>query len=199
VFYDGIKNSITIITKNTSSIAYIHLWAFTSYKYLELLKETFVSSKFKHAEALILDLRDGWGGSGTEYLDLFPDGKNKMDSSQLIRNTYSWSKPVVLLVNNGTRSGKEIFTYYFKKGKYGKIVGNTTAGAVRGGMLFFLNNGNILMVAADPCYVDSGIDLDGVGVQPDIIVNQNIEYIQGVDKQLETAVRIADSEIKGNK
>jgi carboxyl-terminal processing protease len=199
LFYDGIKNSITSITKNTSSIAYIHLWAFTSYEYLELLKETLVSPKFKHAEALILDLRDGWGGSGTGYLDLFPNGKERSDSSQLIRNTYSWSKPVVLLVNSGTRSGKEILTYDFKKKNYGKIVGSTTAGAVRGGMLFFLNNGNILMVAADPCYVGNGIDLDGVGVQPDIVVNQNIEYMRGVDKQLKVAVEIANSEIKGNK
>lgn len=28
----------------------------------------------------------------------------------------------------------------------------------------FFNNGNILIVAADPSYVDSGIGLDGVGM-----------------------------------
>jgi len=35
---------------------------------------------------------------------------------------YQWRKPVVMLVNNGTRSGKEILTYGLKQYKIGTVI-----------------------------------------------------------------------------
>ena len=69
------------------------------------------------ADALIVDLRDGWGGGSAEYLNLFNnriprwvttgrDGDVKGIDTQ-------WRKPVALLVDENTRSGKELLAWGF--------------------------------------------------------------------------------------
>jgi carboxyl-terminal processing protease len=41
-----------------------------------------------------------------------------------------WRKPVAMLVNGGTRSGKEVLAYGFKKYHLGEVIGTHTEGAV---------------------------------------------------------------------
>jgi C-terminal processing protease CtpA/Prc len=63
--------------------------------------------------------RDGWGGAKPQYLDLFNPNAPTMqmtDRSGCIRiEDVKWRKPVVMLVNRGTRSGKEAFAFGFKQ------------------------------------------------------------------------------------
>jgi carboxyl-terminal processing protease len=102
---------------------------------------------------------------------------------------FQWRKPVVMLVNNGSRSGKEILAYGFQKYKLGKVIGTKTAGAVVGGSPFLLKDGNLLYLAVIDVLVD-GERLEGKGVIPDIEVPFPLEYAQGKDPQLEKAVEV---------
>jgi C-terminal processing protease CtpA/Prc len=83
---------------------------------------------------LIWDLRDGWGGAVPEYLDLFNVRAPTMqvfgrDRTGEFENV-KWRKPGAMLVNDGTRSGKEVLAYGFKKYRLGEVIGTRTEGAV---------------------------------------------------------------------
>ena len=101
--------------------------------------------------------------------------------------TQQWRKPTVSLVNKTSRSGKEILVFGAKKYKLATIIGERTAGAVLGARLFPLSNGDFLYLAGKSCLID-GVDLEGIGVAPDIEVPMDIRYCQGKDTQLERAI-----------
>lgn len=96
-----------------------------------------------------------------------------------------------MLVNEGSRSAKEVLAYGFQKAKIGSLVGTKTAGAVVAGRPFLLADGTLLYVAVADVYIDENQRLEGKGVTPDIVVPFPIEYAQGNDPQKERAIREA--------
>ena len=98
-----------------------------------------------------------------------------------------WRKPVVLLVDGGTRSGKEILAHGFRTYGIGPVVGGRTAGAVTAGRLFRLSNDDLLYVAVADARVD-GERLEGRGVEPDIEVPFDVEFAADRDPRLERAL-----------
>ena len=52
-------------------IGYVHVWCYAGYAYQRALERLLSAGTLKDADALIWDLRDGWGGAVPEYLDLF--------------------------------------------------------------------------------------------------------------------------------
>ena len=192
LYYDAMKESARIIEAHGKKIAYIHVWSYAGDQYQDLLAEL-VTGKLAGADALVLDIRDGWGGASPEYLDLFNtrvpliteinrDGKRAAMDTQ-------WRKPVVMLINEGARSGKEILAYGFRKYGIGKLVGTKTAGYVMGGRPFMLASGNMLYLAVVDVLVD-GERLEGAGVEPDVEVPMPLEYTHGKDPQLDKALEM---------
>jgi carboxyl-terminal processing protease len=108
-----------------------------------------------------------------------------------------WRRPVVLIINGGTRSGKEALTYGFRKHALGKVVGTRTAGAVTAGRPFLLKDGSLLFLAVADARVD-GERLEGRGVAPDIEVAYSIEYAGGKDPQLEKAIDVLRAQIEND-
>jgi carboxyl-terminal processing protease len=102
---------------------------------------------------------------------------------------FRWQKPVVLLINNGTRSGKEVLAYGFKKNGYGEVVGEQTAGALLAARSFLLPDGSLLILAVNDVAVD-GERLEGKGVAPTIEVPFELPYAAGKDPQLNKAISI---------
>ena len=145
------------------------------------------------AEGLILDLREGWGGASPDYLHMFrcdlPETRSIDRAGESHRWFRCWSKPVVLLINEKTRSGKELVAYGFRKYEVGPVVGTRTAGAVTAGKLFVLSDGSLLYLAVGDVLVD-GERLEGVGVAPDIEVPFDIRYAAGKDPQLDRAIEV---------
>jgi carboxyl-terminal processing protease len=92
-----------------------------------------------------------------------------------------------MLVNGGTRSGKEILAYGFKAYGVGEVIGERTAGAVLAGRAYLLSDGSLLLLAVADVLVD-GQRLEGVGVMPTIPVPFALAYAQGQDPQLDHAV-----------
>jgi carboxyl-terminal processing protease len=190
-FEAALKNSARIIESNGRHIGYIHLWSYAGDQYQALLEKTLSTGKFKDADALIWDLRDGWGGADPRYLRIFdPHGPtmtltDRDGKTQIVE--FRWRKPVALLINDGTRSGKEVLAFGFKKNAYGEVIGERTAGALLAATAFLLSDGSLLILAVEDAAVD-GERLEGKGVAPTIEVQNVLPYAAGKDAQLDRAI-----------
>ena len=175
MFEKTLAASIESFKVDDKQIGYVHLRSYAGTKYQELLRSAILFGELSDSDGLILDLRDGWGGADINYLNLFraPIASIESKSRYGKAGTYSgvWEKPVTLITNRRSTSGKELFAYGFKKLKLGKIVGEKTAGAVVAGRCFPLSNGDALYLAVSDVLVD-GERLEGIGVEPDIEVSR---------------------------
>jgi carboxyl-terminal processing protease len=192
MFLDGLKASARIIPANGRSIGYVHVWCYAGSVYQRTLEHLLSQSPLNGADALIWDLRDGWGGAIPGYLDLFNTRAPTMQVTD--RNGASelenvkWRKPVAMLVNGGTRSGKEILAYGFKKYRLGEVIGSRTEGAVLAATAFLIDGGLLLLAVGD-VQVD-GERLEGVGIAPTIEVQADPASMGLGDPQLNRAIAV---------
>jgi len=98
-----------------------------------------------------------------------------------------WRKPVALLVDENTRSGKELLAWGFLRYGYGQVIGQRTAGAVMMGLGFPIGRNALLLLAVLDLRVD-GERLEGHGVTPSLEVVSPLPYSQGRDLQLERSI-----------
>ena len=192
MFLDGLKASARIMRANGRSIGYVHVWCYAGSVYQRTLEHLLSQSPLNDADALIWDLRDGWGGAIPEYLDLFNTRAPTMqvtdrNGASELRNV-KWRKPVAMLVNGGTRSGKEILAYGFKKYRLGEVIGARTEGAVLAATAFLIGGG-LLLLAVQDVHVD-GERLEGVGVAPTIEVQADPDSMDRSDPQLNRAIAV---------
>lgn len=194
MFLHGMEASARIIKDARGArIGYVHVWSYAGGAYQRALERLIAEGPLKEADALIWDLRDGWGGAEPQYLDLF---NPRAPSMQVINRdgaaatlNVKWRKPVAMLINGGTRSGKEILAYGFKKYVLGEVIGTPTAKAVLASTAFLISDGSLLLLAVSDVRVD-GERLEGVGVTPTIDVPFDSIYAAGKDPQLDRAVAI---------
>src|SRR5215468_10175236 len=189
-FLRAMRAGTRVIEHGGARIGYIHVWSYARNAYQELLAEQISTGPLKDVDALIWDLRDGWGGAVPDYLDIFNARAPTMvmterDGDKSVINA-KWRKPAAVLINGGTRSGKEVLAYGFKKYGYGPLIGTRSAGALLAARAFLLDGGLLLLPVADVT-VD-GERLEGTGVSPTIEVPFDIPYAAGADPQLERAV-----------
>ena len=188
---DAMRNSMRIIHTDRFSIGYVRAWTLYKKEYTNLLRSQLHKRPFADADALILDLRDGWGGGR------FDDVLEAIDSHLPVAESIgrggqkfpdaNWRPAVALLVNEGTRSAKELVVYGFKKYGYGEVVGTRTAGSVLGAHGFLLDDGVFILPAFD--IVVDNERLEGRGVTPTIEVPFDIRYANGRDPQLDRALQ----------
>ncbi len=173
-------------------IGYVHVWCYAGYLYQRALEHLLSQGALKDADALIWDLRDGWGGAQPEYLDLFNARAPTMQVTDQSGTTafvnVKWRKPVAMLINGGTRSGKEVLAYGFKKYRLGELIGTRTEGAVLAATAFLFGSG-LLLLAVEDVRVD-GERLEGVGVTPTIEVQAGAASAGSDDPQLSRAVAV---------
>ncbi len=197
-YLEAMKASVRVIEDAGFRIGYIHVWSFAGAQYyLQLLKEM-QSGEVKHADALVLDLREGWGGANPYYISPFDPGaptETPSNNGKTDVVDFKWRKPVVLLIDEGTRSGKETLAYNFKQSKLGRLVGARTAGANLPGRPFLLEGGSLLILAVRRPHVDIE-SIEGKGVAPDIAVEFPLEYAQGRDPQLKAAIWAAIESVR---
>ncbi|GAB4190827.1 MAG: S41 family peptidase [Wenzhouxiangellaceae bacterium] len=191
MFETALKASFKIIDHNGMKVAYAHVWSYAGQKYQDMLKTELLWGELSKADALILDLRDGYGGASPDYVNLFREPVATMVGIDREGNrqhyTGVWGKPVNILINGGSTSGKELFAYTFKKLQLGKLVGETTAGAVLAGRIFLLDNGAVLYLAVSDVLVD-GQRLEGRGVAPDIRATAAAAHTNAKDQQTQAAL-----------
>jgi carboxyl-terminal processing protease len=199
-FLEAMSEGARIIEANGRRIGYVRIWSYAGERYQNRLEQLLSTGKLADADALIWDLRDGWGGAQPHYLDIF--GKlgptmtlTDRDGDQDVVNV-KWRKPAALLINGGSRSGKEVLAYGFKKYGVGEVIGTRTAGALLAGRAFLLPDESLLLLAVTDVTVD-GERLERVGVDPTIEVPFPLEYAAGKDPQIDKAVEVLTREIGG--
>jgi len=192
--------STQVIEREGKKIGYVHIWSYAGDQYQQQLEDELIYGRLQDADSLVLDLREGWGGAPLTALNIYT-ARNLSVTNVLRdgrRNTYNsqWKKPVVMLVNEGSRSAKELLAFGFQQYDIGPVVGSKTAGAVVAGRPFLMQDGSLLYLAVADVYVNGGQRLEGKGVTPDIVVPSPLEYAQGVDPQKERAIKVAIEAVK---
>jgi carboxyl-terminal processing protease len=196
MFLKALKGSAQMIKRDGREVAYIRVRSYAHIDYHNALKDILETSFVladtpEHKTPLILDIRGGWGGASPSYMDIFnpvaPDMTFITRTGEEHRVQPSWKGPAAMLIDDGSRSGKEVLAYAFKKHHVGVLVGQKTAGMVLGGTCRPLSDGSLLYIAVQNVKVD-GENLEGVGVEPDIKVDRELPYSQGKDPQVEAAV-----------
>jgi carboxyl-terminal processing protease len=193
MFLRGLKESARLIVTDKARIGYVHVWSYASRRIQSALEDLMSDGKLKDADALVWDLRGGWGGAQPQYLDLFNPRAPTMKITGRNGETgfvdVKWRKPVAALINEGTRSGKEVLAYGFKEYGLGELVGHRTEGAVLAATAFLIGDDGLLLLAVEDVLVD-GQRLEGVGVTPTIEVPFDSRYAAGSDPQLDRAVQV---------
>lgn len=157
-------------------IGYFHLWGARG-PILQSLKDALVKFESQKVDALVLDLRGGYGGTSPDYLD------------PMRQSPYLMGVPRYFLIDDGVRSGKEMLAATAARDHLAELVGSTTAGAFLGGVPARIDGGRYLVVIAA---VDGNLPdlprIEGHGVDPTIEVQPCRVYCKGKDPQWEKVV-----------
>jgi carboxyl-terminal processing protease len=191
MFENAMRASIQVIEQDGHRLGYLRAWSYAGRRYQDIVTGALINGALKDTDAFILDIRGGWGGADPAYLNFF---SNRTTAATAVMRdgtsttfASSWSKPVVLLADDGSRSGKELLAHGFRALDKGPVIGERTAGAVLSGQINALTDGSVLYLAIADVRVD-GQRLEGVGVAPDIEVPFDIPYAAGADPQLTRAI-----------
>ncbi|NUN47197.1 MAG: hypothetical protein HUU15_00010 [Candidatus Brocadiae bacterium] len=178
------ENSVRVIRHGGMKFGYVHTWHFLTPLIYGTVSKA-MTEKFEDCDGLLLDIR-GRGGSPlvmNAILGLFRTG--------------AWDRPVVLLVDDRSRSAKEIFTWVFMDEDLGPTVGRTTEGAVLGSTFVELSDGSCLLVPVQNAqFYTKGEKLEGVGVTPHHVVDFPLPYANGYDEILEFGKERLEIEVK---
>ena len=154
-------------------IGYLHLWCMGSGQFAQALEEA-VTGRLHDTDGLVLDLRQGYGGSPGGYADVFfrPDlrvaGRSRQNPHWVPRHE-GYTQPLVVLVDRGTRSAKEWLAFTLQASGRATLVGQRTAGAVLSLQIFPVGPPFLLELAVQDLTLND-VRLEGRGVTPDIAV-----------------------------
>jgi carboxyl-terminal processing protease len=174
--------SYRVINVNQKRVGYFHLWAGTHENFKNELAKIAQESA-QTTDSMILDFRDGFGGAGPDFLNPFFD--HDEDGKPI---TQIYAKPVVVIINEGVRSGKEWISYLIRKNGRAKLVGTQTRGYFLAGQLFPIVPGQYDLFLAVATATGSDPDLERKGVMPDFWVDEPLPYSAGSDPQFDAAL-----------
>jgi len=190
-FEKAIAASAVIAEHDGRSIGYIRLWTLAAPRSMANVAEALAEGPLKDADGLVLDLRGRWGGGSPDAAELFLGGTPpfrliERDGEAVLANV-RWRKPLVAIIDEGTRSGLELFAYALQANGI-RLVGTRSAGALLAGRAFVLPDDSLLEVAVSDAVIRDDVRLEGIGVQPDLTVGFTLPYAAGKDPQREAAI-----------
>lgn len=175
MFLDATMDSAHTIDLGKKKIGYVHLWTQATEKFSAALSRI-VYDHFENTDGMILDLRDGFGGRPEGYGDPFFRPDVKLDwkfPSSTTHELFGYQRPLVVIINGGSRSAKEVLSFIFKASHRGVLVGSNTAGNVLGTSPRRLDDWAYIEIPIVEVYAD-GIRLEGKGVAPDVPVAKKL-------------------------
>jgi carboxyl-terminal processing protease len=143
---DAMKRSVRVVERDGRKVGYLRLWAVTHPQARPFLQEALSRGPLTQADVLIVDLRSRWGGAPPDVAEMFvgraavltvigPNGQADVVNPR-------WRKPLIALVDEGTRSGVEVLAFSLKKAGV-PLIGHRTAGAVLAGKPFVLSDNSL--------------------------------------------------------
>ena len=100
-----------------------------------------------------------------------------------------YDKPIILLVNGSTFSAAEDFAVLFKNANRGKVVGTPTGGSSGNPIFIDLGWGYYGRICSRHEKLADGTEFIGVGIQPDVVVEETESIIFGNDNVLAEAMK----------
>ncbi len=166
-------------------IAYIRLAEFRETTPAELdkvLKEL----KAKGMDSLIIDLRNNPGGlldksveiterflkKGSVVVSVKGRAKDEAEIFDAAHNSPDLDTSLVVLVNEGSASGSEIFAGALKDNKRAIVIGTKTFGKGSIQSVFPLRDGSAMKITTSRYFTPSGASIHEKGIEPDITVEQ---------------------------
>jgi carboxyl-terminal processing protease len=179
-----------------SNIAHITLFDFSE-RGGRQLRQALEEAIANQARAILLDLRNNTGGRldiAIDVASLFiregviakEVGKRNFEHRARGNAVVPDDMPVAVLVNGGTASASEIVAGAIQDYGRGVLIGETTFGKGSVQSLFDLSDGSLLRVTTARWFTPKGRQIQGVGLEPDIIVADDPNA--AADEQLQAAV-----------
>ncbi len=192
-FREALGASARVITVGTARVGYVRVWSWAGEGMQSALRDAIAELNTQRLTAFLLDVRDGWGGASPYFIDLFDTHAPVLVSRSRGAAPFTYDTqvrvPAAVLINAGSRSGKEAIAYAVKKHHLATLVGANTAGAMLPGSPYCLKNRALLYLASATLTIDGEV-LEGKGVAPDVAVPFELPYADGKDPQLDKAVEL---------
>lgn len=204
------------ILNENKKIGYMQISMFGEKTAAEFEKEL-KALKDKGAKGFIIDLRDNGGGSLDECIDMVsnfvPKGKvivstidkYKKEKKYDSKGGIAIGMPLVILVNGNTASASEIFSGAVRDYKLGTLIGTKTFGkgivqSIIDEKLLGFGDGTALKVTVSKYYTPNGENIQGKGINPDIMVKYPEElstktYNRSTDPQFEKALEVISQKV----
>ncbi|HKS43212.1 MAG TPA: S41 family peptidase [Blastocatellia bacterium] len=162
---------------------------------------------FKHTPGIIIDLRGNPGGEANEVIKIasyffnsrVPFGQFISRSGKAItlfteRDEQVYKGAVVILVNEGSGSGSELFSGVMQENGRATIIGRQSCGCVLGITRFKKMEGGSELAVSELKYISPrGQKFEGAGIMPDKVVALTIADLQG---HRDAAIQAAESLLK---
>jgi carboxyl-terminal processing protease len=194
-------------------IGYVEITNFSERTYEELV-EALDALDAQGQRALIIDLRHNPGGtlssalkvanefvSGAPLLYLEDKEGNRTPFESIDVGTRK-PIPMVVLINGGSASASEIVSGALQDNGLATLVGTTTFGKGLVQSLYPLRDGSALTVTEQGYLTSGGKDINGVGIEPDIVVEVTLEEEEAIylgeaeyDPQLEKGLEVLRSQL----
>ncbi|WP_050980106.1 S41 family peptidase [Sinorhizobium sojae] len=190
-FAKAIDESIEVKVREGRRIGYLRFWTLSTSDGLEIAARALSTGRLKDAEGVVVDLRGRWGGGPPDAAELFVGGVPNFrliarSGKETVANAL-WRRPVVAIIDEGSRSGLELFAYALKANGI-PLVGMRTAGALLAGRAYVLPDDSLLEIAVSDAVIEDGLRLEGRGVEPHISVPFSLPYADGRDPQFDAAM-----------
>ncbi|MBQ1376041.1 MAG: S41 family peptidase [Clostridia bacterium] len=195
------------------NIGYIRIRSFNDVTYdgfMEALDELQAQTNGAGLSGIIFDLRNNTGGglqSIVSVLDeILPEGQIvKLVDKAGNEKIYSSDAdeidlPMAVLVNESTASASELFAGSLRDYGKAKLVGTTTYGKGCAISTFPLSDGSVISIVTEMYYTASGANFEGVGIEPDVVVELSDEqrrHIFALDENEDPQLRSALDILKG--
>lgn len=193
------------------AIAYIRLLRFEDDTTREL-DEALLTFDLNNITGLILDLRNNAGGLMSEALDvanrfvdsgvvLITEDRFTGQKKYYARGNQIRNFPIAILINRGTASSSEIAAGAIRDNNMGILIGEQSFGKGVYQHLIDLPDGSALKITAGEYYTPNGTVVHGVGLPPDIVLEEDqdaievaIEWINsqaGIEMPIDIAASVA--------
>ncbi len=184
-----------------NDVGYLRLTQFTGTT-SGYVKKTLRDFKSKNVKGIIVDLRSNPGGllsQVIEIVDMFQNegvivstkgrniGENTVSNASSFNTIVPIDTPIVVLVDKWSASASEIFAGAIKDTKRGVIIGEKTYGKGSVQTIIRLGQDGFKLTIAK-YYTPSGTSIDGIGVVPDIIVEEP-EFTEDEKNDLEIILK----------
>lgn len=181
---EACRVSRRVVERHGLKVGYIRLYHLLSEEPVDMLMELIRQNG--DADGIVIDLR-GQGGLPSavdRILEAFDPHT---------RGGPVWGRPAVALIDADTRSAKEVLAFFWRKQGIGTLVGQTTSGAVLGARFVQLgeHGAQLLIPILDMRTSTGGVNIEGKGVAPDVVVEPKLPWAQGADPILEKGLDVA--------